>query len=258
MVELHFLEQKVKIDKGELISYTVEGYECMHQKGSLGWRNSDTEMFPIIGPVNTANYTVQTPIGEAKQDQHGLLRELSYELVSQENQIVIFKKTYKANTKISNSKYPAKSTQELLSWPYDFSFCKRFEITKEGLKVSFTIEGEEGMPFMLGYHPAFKLNSKKTVINSDEKSITLDEIKEAGSNAYPVQNCEDILLKDGKEVHIKTAGFNHFMLWTEVDNMLCIEPITFYPYAVSQNNLAEGFQFLEKKPKEFSVLIAVK
>ncbi len=258
MVELHYLEQKVKIDKGELVSYTVSNYECIHQKGSPGWRNSDTEMFPIIGPVNDADYTVRTPKGEAKQDQHGLLRELSYELMLQEKHKVIFKKEYKANTKIANSKYPAKSTQESLLWPYDFSFCKLFEITNEGLKVSFTITGEEGMPFMLGYHPAFKLYSKKAIVNASEKNITLAEIKDAGSNAYPVQNCADIILKDEKEVYLKTVGFNHFMLWTEVDNMLCIEPISFYPYAVSQNNLAEGFQFLEKKPKEFSVLIAVK
>ena len=48
-------------------------------------------------------------------------------------------------------------------------------------------------------------------------------------------------------------GFGNFMLWTEVTNMLCIEPITFYPYAVGQQNLAQGFMVLNQGGAEFVV-----
>ena len=51
---------KVKIDKGELISYQKKGIEYMHQKENIGWNNSDTEMFPIIGPTIKNNYIVST------------------------------------------------------------------------------------------------------------------------------------------------------------------------------------------------------
>ncbi len=54
MIELKFSNQSVKIDAGELVGYKIEGHQYIHQKGSLGWQNSDTEMFPIIGPTAEA------------------------------------------------------------------------------------------------------------------------------------------------------------------------------------------------------------
>ena len=45
------------------------------------------------------------------------------------------------------------------------------------------------------------------------------------------------------------------MLWTEVSNMVCIEPITFYPYAVAQENLHEGFSTLDGNSKEYTVFL---
>ncbi|MGB5667231.1 MAG: aldose 1-epimerase, partial [Maribacter sp.] len=75
MVVLKVDKQKVKIDAGELVGYLVDAHEYIHQKGSPGWRNSDTEMFPIIGPTADADFKVKTPNGIAVQDQHGLLRE---------------------------------------------------------------------------------------------------------------------------------------------------------------------------------------
>ena len=82
MVELKKNNTTVKIEEGELVGYVVNGHEFIHQKGSPGWSSADTEMFPIIGPVDKAGFRVQTPKCEAVQDQHGLLRQMSYELVS--------------------------------------------------------------------------------------------------------------------------------------------------------------------------------
>jgi len=58
MTALRLGKQSVQIDEGELVSYSVSGHEFIHQKGSPGWRNADTEMFPIIGPTNEANFKV--------------------------------------------------------------------------------------------------------------------------------------------------------------------------------------------------------
>jgi len=236
--------QTVTIENGELVSYKVEGHEFIHQKGSLGWSSADTEMFPIIGPVDEAGFQVQTPRGTATQDQHGHLRQFPYELISSSNTEAIFKKAYKAGTPIKNSKYPAKSDEEWLNWPYPFEFEKRFELQEDALEITFTIYGDKNMPFMLGYHPAFKLYSDKPVIQTREGEISLDEVLAVGSRALKVANHEEITLKDEKEITIRTEGFGHFMCWTEVRNMVCIEPITFYPYAVEQINLHQGFRHL--------------
>ncbi len=258
MVLLQKNGQSVKVDKGELVGYQVENHEFIHQKGSPGWRNSDTEMFPIIGPTAEADFKVHTPKGTAIQDQHGLLRELEYEQLESTHTLAVFSKKYKSGTPVTNSKFPTKSTAKTLFWPYDFSFTKRFELFDDALEISFILKGEVGMPFMLGYHPAFKLHIENPSLITDGNEILLPEILAEGSRALQVPDCSEILLKDKKQLKITTSGFGNFMLWTEVANMICIEPITFYPYTVSQENLHEGFQKLETTKAEFKVVITPK
>jgi aldose 1-epimerase len=253
MIVLKSDGQIVKIDVGELVGYKVDGHEFMHQKGSPGWRSSDTEMFPIIGPTAEADFKVKTPYGNAIQDQHGLLRELEYVVVHQSDRMVVFEKEYRASTMVKNSKYPEKSGVEDLSWPYSFRFLKTVQLNEKGLKITFNISGERGMPFMLGYHPAFKLYLESTLIEAFNRSISIPEIMKSGSKALQVSDCEVITLKDINNLTIRTEGFGNFMLWTEVTNMLCIEPITFYPYAVEQQNLDQGFMVLNKNGAEFVV-----
>ena len=247
--------QTVTIEGGELVGYQVSGHEFMHQKGNPGWRSVDTEMFPIIGPTNEAGFKVSTPKGVAIQDQHGLLREITYTITQSTESKAVFTKKYNANTEILNSKYPAKSSTEKLSWPYDFEFIKTFELKDHELVITFTIAGDQGMPFMLGYHPAFMLHSKNPIISVGDKDISIDEVMAVGSRALQVPNTNIISLSDEKKLQISTEGFKHFMLWTEVPNMVCIEPITFYPYEVKQENLADGFIHLTNKPSDFKVVL---
>ncbi|RXG15912.1 galactose mutarotase-like enzyme [Leeuwenhoekiella aestuarii] len=253
MTQLQLNNQAVSIDKGQLSSYKKDDHEYIHQVGSPGWGKSDDEMFPVIGPTDEAHFKVQTPKGEAILDQHGLLRELTYKLTSSTETSAVFEKTYKAETKVKNSKFPKKSTEEWLSWPYDFVFKKQFKLSENELKIEFIISGEKGMPFMLGYHPAFKLHTETPIVQNAKKEISLEEIMAVGSRAYQVPDCSEISLRDDKNITLKSEGFGNFMLWTEVTNMLCIEPISFYPYAVKQENLHEGFQTLNNGEVRFTV-----
>jgi len=257
MIELKIDNQYVQIDNGELIGYEVEGHQFIHQKGNPGWRNSDTEMFPIIGPTAEAGFLVQTPRDFAIQDQHGLLRELDYELISKTDTEVLFKKIYKSRTPIKNSKHPEKSNKQFLYWTYDFEFEKKFKLTDKGLEISFTVSGERDTPFMLGYHPAFNLVTENPVVLAEEHSISLSQEMAVGGRAFKVIGYDEVILKDKFELRIRTEGFDNFMMWTEVPNMICIEPITFYPYEVEQKNLHEGFQYLKETSKTFKVHISV-
>ncbi|WP_306014479.1 MULTISPECIES: aldose 1-epimerase [unclassified Allomuricauda] len=254
MVILHNKNATVKIDAGELVGYQVDGHEFIHQKGSPGWSSADTEMFPIIGPVNEAGFRVKTPKGEAVQDQHGHLRQMEYQLTEQTETAAAFVKQYHSGTEVNNSKFPEKSTEEALTWPYDFRFEKTFLLTDSSLEINFKITGEEGMPFMLGYHPAFKLHTESPVILVNGKKILLDEVLAVGSRALQISDCTSVTLKDEKEITIETEGFGNFMCWTEVRNMVCIEPISFYPYAVKQSDLHQGFEKL-KNTAEFKVVL---
>jgi hypothetical protein len=248
----------VKIDKGELVSFLKNEEELIHQKGQPGWRNSDTEMFPVIGPTEANDFMVSTPKGNAIQDQHGLLRELTYSLMESSENCAVFQKVYTANTIVKNSKFPEKSSKEKLFWPYDFSFKKGYELSNESLKITFEIEAEKGMPFMLGYHPAFKLSGDKTEIcKSKTQEVGIQKIMDGGSTAYPVLNAQEIILlkNTGFNISIKTKGFNNFMLWTEVPNMLCIEPITAYPYTEGEPPLSEKFFSVSNEKDFFEVVI---
>ncbi len=193
MTQLEFGNCTVKIDQGELVSFTNKGHEFIHQKGSPGWRSADTEMFPIIGPTNEAGFNVQVSKGNAIQDQHGLLRELDYQLVSKTDTLASFKKEYKAGTPVKNSKFPEKSTEQWLFWPYDFEFEKSFQLNENELEITFRISGQRGMPFMLGYHPAFKLQTDNPIIEANGKEITLDAVLEVGNRAFQVENCNNCL-----------------------------------------------------------------
>ena len=86
---------------------------------------------------------------------------------------------------------------------------------------------------MLGYHPAFKLSGNNDeIFKFKEEQLTLQDILDVGSIAYPALGTHEITLvkANGYNVLIKTQGFDNFMLWTEVPNMVCIEPISAYPY----------------------------
>src|SRR3990167_410397 len=190
MVKLKRGKQEATLDKGELVSYLVQGNEYMHQKGSPGWRSTDTEMFPIIGPTNEINFRVQTPKGDAIQDQHGLLRELQYTVVEHTETSAVFIKTYKANTPVKNSKFPEKSTQQWVIWPYNFQFQKQVELKSDKLELTFTISGDRDMAFMLGYHPAFKLVTAAPVIKTMIRTISLAEVLAVGSRALHVPDCD--------------------------------------------------------------------
>ena len=90
---------------------------------------------------------------------------------------------------------------------------------------------------MLGYHPAFMLNGHSDeVVTTNKQEISIPEIQKGGDTAYPILNTSEISLikKIGLSLKIQTKGFHNFMLWTPATNMLCIEPITAYPYTGSE------------------------
>ena len=250
---------KVAIEEGELISFQKGNLEYIHQKGSKGWRNSDIEMFPIIGPISKNNFRVHTQKGDAIQDQHGLLRELDYTLVSSDENSAKFSKKYKENTPIINSKFPKKSSEAQLSWPYNFTFEKQFHLENNVLKIDFILTSEEGMPFMLGYHPAFLLSDTgKEVLTSPNKKASLSEIQKVGDNAFPFLDCNQITLENigRKHLEITTTGFHNFMIWSPVNNMLCIEPITQYTSYTNEKFSEKNMRLSEGK-NNFSFHIKV-
>ncbi len=248
-------KSQVVINNGELVSYQKFDIEFIHPKEDLGWDHSDTEMFPIVGSTQANNFKVSTPKGECIQDQHGLLRNLDYTLLKNDRINATFKKHYLKNTKINNPKYPSKSTKKEVFWSYDFNFTKKFTLSNDSLKIQFKIESEKGMPFMFGYHPAFNIKGKNIAYCSvNNQKITIADILKAGSNAFPILHQNKLSLFNGNYgLELTTEGFNNFMLWTEVENMICIEPIT--QYTIKTQDYSEKNMRVSNGKEKFTVLL---
>ncbi|WP_299015016.1 aldose 1-epimerase [uncultured Polaribacter sp.] len=258
-ITLKNINSIVKIEKGELISFKVDDKEYIHQKGRKGWRKSDDEMFPVIGPLSKNNYRLHTKKGDAILDQHGLLREMEYDLFSADETSAKFRKVYAQNTPLQNAKFPKKSPEEFVFWPFDFTFEKHFTLKDNTLTIDFSFTSETGMPFMLGYHPAFLLsNTGADTLVANNTKITLSEIYKAGHNAFPVLHTNKIILENSDRNHLEitTKNFNNFMLWTPVDNMLCIEPITQYT-SYTDEKFSEENMSISSGKESFSFEIKV-
>jgi|AntRauMFilla1563_2_1112583.scaffolds.fasta_scaffold00059_17 galactose mutarotase-like enzyme len=255
MIELSKKDTKIAIANGSLRSFLVKKQQWIHQPTDPGWGKSDDEMFPVIGPTNAVKSQIETPKGISSLDQHGILRALDWVLILQSEVSALFEKRYTANTQIKNPKYPGKSDVPFLHWTYDFVLKKRFVLDEQGLLVQFTIDADQAMPFQMGYHPAFRLETKEVSINCSDQNFSFDQIFKSGEKAFPLKNCHELTLIDGKKrkLMIKTEGFGHFMCWTEVSSMICIEPITHYPvdFDLSQFS-AEAFHINEKGTVSFS------
>lgn len=245
---------RVRVEDGELRSFRKGDREYMHDPSEPGWGHSDAEMFPIIGPTAEAAYRVQVPRGNAIQDQHGLLRELPYRRTGLEPHRAVFVREYTAGTPIANSKYPHRSTARLLIWPYAFRVEKQFHLEPGSLEITFKIEGEKDMPFMFGYHPAFRLQGNVS-LRACGREIRIGEILEAGDRALEVPDCDRVLLDGDAPLRIRTRGFGNFMLWSPDPGMVCVEPVSYYPYRAGPDRLHEGFRYLGDGPNSFAVVL---
>ena len=254
------LEQErlaIEIKAGELASLRYGAREYMHQANEPGWGHSDTEMFPIIGPTAQDAYRVQVPRGNAMLDQHGLFRELPYTLVSRSDSEVVLEKSYRAGTPVPNTKFPDRSQLRMQVWPYPFQIIKRFSLLPDGVNVSFELRGERDMPYMFGYHPAFRITTQAARIQCGQREIGLEKVLAVGDRAYELPDCESLALQDDGCLELESRGFGHFMLWSPDPGMLCMEPITFYPYHAGPGRLHEGFRFLGDSAASFSLSIRI-
>ena len=152
---------------------------------------------------------------------------------------------------------------------------KKFETPQEVTETCLTCHTETHKEVMASSHwnwdrlsyvkgKGVYASGKKNVLNnfciganSNEKSCAKCHIGFGmDSNHYDFTNANEVKLikKEGYNLAIKTKGFNNFMLWTEVSNMLCIEPITAYPY-VGKEMLSEKLFNKSNGLDHFEVLI---
>lgn len=118
-----------------------EGIEYIWCGDEKYWGRHAPVLFPIVGKVLDNQYTYENH--NYVLSQHGFARDSEFEVISQENNKIIFE--LKANEE-TKKKYP-----------FEFSLRSHYELVGEKIKLTYEVENKDQkeMYFSIGGHPAF-------------------------------------------------------------------------------------------------------
>jgi galactose mutarotase-like enzyme len=135
------LTVKINSHGAELISVIgKEGFEYLWQGKEL-WHGHAPILFPICGRLKDSKYTYRGK--EYTMDIHGIAPYSEFESVNKSDCEITF---CLKNTAESEKKYPFK-----------FSIYVTYRIDGNNLRLDFKVnnEGDDILPYMLGWHPGF-------------------------------------------------------------------------------------------------------
>ncbi|MFC1497512.1 hypothetical protein ACFLS1_03440, partial [Verrucomicrobiota bacterium] len=192
-------------------------------------------MFPVVGPVK--NFRIVTGDKVYALDQHGVSRYLPYRIEKLAGNTISFAQNHDGIERIKNRKFgPGKDNPEYLVWPFGCFIRKEFELNKDrlDLKITVTNREKEIMPYMLGWHPAFRMQGApdKAVFEAGDREYSLDDIIEVKTLILPgVGSAVYRDRESGHGIEVSSVGFDNIMIWTPARNagMFCIEPVTHEP-----------------------------
>lgn len=141
----------VEIDElgAELISVkSSDGFEYMwNYAGDEDlWSSHAPILFPICGRLDGGAYTVGGV--EYKMKMHGFTRNSLLSVSEKSDEKIVF--TLKS------------SEATLAQYPFDFVLTVTYELSGKSLKLSLLVENKSDkiMPYMLGWHPGFNLDTR--------------------------------------------------------------------------------------------------
>ncbi len=120
--------------------------ELLYQKEEDSWQGQDIAIFPFIARLKGKTYTHKGK--EYSLKNHGLCRYNEFALVENKGDSMLL--SFSSNE------------ETLKDYPFPFTFLISYRLEGNRLYVSYEIknEGDETMPFGLGAHPAFKVDSR--------------------------------------------------------------------------------------------------
>lgn len=267
---IYFLKtEKVKIAVStfgaELQSIQTKNLShILWQKETNHWNRIAPILFPIVGRLKNDSYTFA---GESySMTQHGFARDQEFELIEKTANSLRFRLCSNVETK---QKYP-----------FNFEFDTIYSIDENNLKIEHIIRNlsSENLPFSVGGHPAFKLESDISdyVLEFDQKysvqqsvlsngfikneTVELVLEKEMALNYSLFENDAIVIkhppfkqiglkhLPSGKRVKMNCKNWTALGIWTKKEApFICIEPWWGWADELNSNgNILEkaGMQFL--------------
>lgn len=261
------LNARVNQENGQLVSIILDGVEFFHDGGSPawkgnGWGSSEIVPFPVFGPVK--DYRVRVGDQNFPLDQHGISRNTTALpfIVQSTNQSDITLLQEYDRTEIPNSKFkPGSGRPEKIRWlPYQLE--KTFRLVQDSLVCELTVTNlsEVEMPYMLAWHPAFKmLGSVENGVFYDDKGkelASLDQVIEASASPKAalalegVNSVRYLNREAGLGVEVSSSDYNNVILWSpgRDSGMLCIEHTSQLPVIDGQNYFSDKEKFERLSP----------
>jgi galactose mutarotase-like enzyme len=265
---------KINPDNGQLVSLSANNVEYFHKGGIAGykgngWKNSEIVPFPIFGPA--PEQRVRVDDNTFYLEQHGISRYLKFR---DENRKTTERATFVQEYdgfNVVNPKYTKDNGHpKYMKWrPYRLE--KTFELTDNGLvcELKLTNVSDVEMPYMIGWHPAFKMqgNVETGVFKAKGKKIvTLEDVISASMDpdkgACHVLGCNSIRYLDNasnRGVIVSSNDFGNFvMLWSpgKDSGMFCIEHSSHVPGAAEHFTDKNKFELLKPgETKKYRVMV---
>ena len=223
------LEIAVDHSTGQISSIRSGDTEYMHH-GKTAWLNTEIVMFPVVGPVSRH----RVDVGDLAYalDQHGISRVVPFRVESLDNISISVVQHYDGSF-LDNPK----GHNRKLNWmPYTLE--KRFSIDEDIVMCELTVTNDSDldMPYMIGWHPAFKVLGDAGSVNimiDSARGFTLEKlVKEGGVQLVEnVGSIEYASEETGQGAIVVSVELDHAMIWTPGadSGMVCVEFVSHLP-----------------------------
>ena len=137
--------------------------ELLYQKEEDSWQGQDIAIFPFIARLKGKIYTHKGK--EYSLKNHGLCRYAEFSVLEKKEDSI--------------SLLYESSEESLKEYPFTFRFVATYRLEENALRIAYEItnNGEETMPFGLGAHPAFIVDSKIVdgVLDTSNNQVRFDK-----------------------------------------------------------------------------------
>lgn len=260
----------------ELVEFQSKGSNCIWTIDERFWDKTSPVLFPIVGRLKNDTYTFSGK--QYNLPRHGFARNYEFEVFSKSESSVIF--SLKENEK----------TLEI--YPFRFELRLEYTLLESTLEIKYRVKNnsEAAMPFSIGAHPAFAIDScfEDYTLSFENDDVLLShelENENFSGKTYSIElqnrnlplsysffekdaivlkkfNSEKItILKNNiPYLAVKVAGFPNLGIWTKPKApFLCIEP--WHGYADNANTSGDIFKkegiIILNKEDEFKASIAI-
>jgi len=147
-IENQHFTAKIDLKGAQLASLVKKStnYEYIWQRDPKYWTDSAPNLFPIVGHLKDNTYQYQQQAYQ--MPKHGVVRHEPFSVIKKEKDHcqLAFRATEKSRE----------------AYPFSFTLLIDFILTKNGLKIDYTIQSQDKkiMPVGLGYHPAFAIDTE--------------------------------------------------------------------------------------------------